>query len=349
MQNDRNNATEDEKYEGYDDSEYHFSEEEVSYEVEQDTSKPAQEKPKRNPFKNLSSSRRMLLSAGVFIVLVLIVYKMVAPTSQNVSTDIAAAPMASRTTTTKTTTQVTRPKVAPANQIPTVVTNQPPPAPVMPNNVPTSMPQVGVMPSNNVAAGTQPVVVQSLQQTIPATQPTAQAGTPNVVAVQTQPVPNAYGNQPYVPPTPSAINANNDAQRLMSQIQADYNQKLNDYANRNKGLEDQVQTLSDKVNIMQTQLNQLIQALTKPTAQTETTAGNSAAQPLRRAIEASAAYNVQAIIPGRAWLRADNGETVTVAEGDVIRDLGRVTKIDPYEGVVEINTGNKVISLSYGG
>jgi hypothetical protein len=32
----------------------------------------------------------------------------------------------------------------------------------------------------------------------------------------------------------------------------------------------------------------------------------------------------------------------------MVRGLGRVTKIDPYDGVVEINTGNKIISLSYG-
>jgi hypothetical protein len=64
--------------------------------------------------------------------------------------------------------------------------------------------------------------------------------------------------------------------------------------------------------------------------------------------EAKSPYNVQAIIPGRAWLRAENGETLTVTEGDLIKDLGRVSKIDPYDGVVEINTGTKVISLAYG-
>ena len=66
------------------------------------------------------------------------------------------------------------------------------------------------------------------------------------------------------------------------------------------------------------------------------------------ATEPKIAYTVQAIIPGRAWLRSDAGDTVTVTEGDVIKDVGRITKIDPYDGIVQVNTGTKVVSLTYG-
>jgi len=59
-------------------------------------------------------------------------------------------------------------------------------------------------------------------------------------------------------------------------------------------------------------------------------------------------YSVQAIIPGRAWLKSESGDTVTVAEGDILRNYGRITKIDPYDGIVEIDTGSKTIALSYG-
>ena len=57
---------------------------------------------------------------------------------------------------------------------------------------------------------------------------------------------------------------------------------------------------------------------------------------------------MQAIIPGRAWLRTENGETITVAEGDMLKSLGRVTKIDPYDGTILIDTGVKVLTLTYG-
>ena len=72
------------------------------------------------------------------------------------------------------------------------------------------------------------------------------------------------------------------------------------------------------------------------------------APPAARMSEPKMVYTVQAIIPGRAWLKSESGDTVTVAEGDVLKDYGRVVKIDPYDGVVNIDTGSKVITLSYG-
>ena len=86
-------------------------------------------------------------------------------------------------------------------------------------------------------------------------------------------------------------------------------------------------------------MNQLIQTLTRQ--------NNSGMNPPPNIPQSQAApevkipYSVQAIIPGRAWLRSDNGETITVAEGDMVKGVGRVTKIDPYDGIVEINTGTK--------
>src|SRR3990167_1827300 len=104
---------------------------------------------------------------------------------------------------------------------------------------------------------------------------------------------------------------------------------------------------------MESQMNQLVQVLTRGGSQASansaatTPAAAQQAMPAQPQVsEIKVTYSVQAIIPGRAWLRSENGETVTVAEGDTIKDLGRVTKIDPYDGVVEVNMGNRVVSLS---
>ncbi len=69
---------------------------------------------------------------------------------------------------------------------------------------------------------------------------------------------------------------------------------------------------------------------------------------VRKIVEPKIAFTVQAIIPGRAWLKSDSGDTVTVAEGDALKGIGRITKIDPYDGIVQIDTGRKVVTLSYG-
>jgi hypothetical protein len=39
---------------------------------------------------------------------------------------------------------------------------------------------------------------------------------------------------------------------------------------------------------------------------------------------------------------------VTVAEGDILKNYGKIIKIDPYDGVVQIDAGGKIVTLSYG-
>jgi len=141
-----------------------------------------------------------------------------------------------------------------------------------------------------------------------------------------------------------------------NQLQMEYTQKLNDFFAQNKILQDQIQTLNARVMSMEAQMNQMMQMFTRygqdVTNNNMNNMNMNSVSPPQSAPppmpDPKIAYSVQAIIPGRAWLRSDSGETVTVAEGDTIKDLGRITKIDPYDGVVEINTGNKVVSLSYG-
>ncbi len=52
-----------------------------------------------------------------------------------------------------------------------------------------------------------------------------------------------------------------------------------------------------------------------------------------------AKYNIQAIIPGRAWLIAKNGATLTVREGTDIAGYGMVKLIDPNQGRVITSSG----------
>lgn len=143
-------------------------------------------------------------------------------------------------------------------------------------------------------------------------------------------------------------------EQLMAQLQAEYAQRIADYQTQNKNLQDEVQTLNTRVASMETEMSQLIQTLTKQFQNNGSTDGvnpdATAATPGDTSVNADIKlpYSVQAIIPGRAWLRADNGDTLTVAEGDTIKDVGQVTKIDPYDGIVEIKVGNKTVTLSYG-
>lgn len=181
---------------------------------------------------------------------------------------------------------------------------------------------------------------------------------PNVISV-----PNPVASLPTNSNMPSVATPNNttgidnhiaglQAQnaQLMNQLESDYQQNLNDFSSQNKALQDQVQALNSRMVSMESQLSQLVQALTKQAQESKLPSDDmSSSLPAQSyGTTSSSSYNVQAIIPGRAWLKSKNGETLTVAEGDVIKNLGRVARIDPYDGVVEINTGRKTVSLSYG-
>lgn len=232
-----------------------------------------------------------------------------------------------------------------------------------------NLPSAGVTPAGpsmttKATPTTSPLVPGIAEQRRAAEQAAAMASIPAVIPVQS-PIPTTVATstiqEPTLPKSPSAlaeagtlqtplsekaqtdlITLQTQSEKLMNQLQADYSRKLNEYASQNRALQDQMQNLNARVAGMESQLTQLLQVLMRPHE-----AAREQKVPVAE-VEQRVTYNVQAIIPGRAWLKSQSGETVTVAEGDVVRDLGRITKIDPYDGVVEINTGNKVVALSYG-
>ena len=53
-------------------------------------------------------------------------------------------------------------------------------------------------------------------------------------------------------------------------------------------------------------------------------------------------YFVQALIPGRAWLRTSNGGILTVRIGDSIPGYGMVESIDPSQGVITTSSGETI-------
>ncbi|MCX7118035.1 MAG: type IVB secretion system protein IcmG/DotF [Legionellales bacterium] len=60
---------------------------------------------------------------------------------------------------------------------------------------------------------------------------------------------------------------------------------------------------------------------------------------VRRASSHYPTYHLQAVIPGRAWLIAGNGATLTVREGTVVAGYGMVKLIDATEGRVTTSSG----------
>jgi intracellular multiplication protein IcmG len=64
--------------------------------------------------------------------------------------------------------------------------------------------------------------------------------------------------------------------------------------------------------------------------------------PVIHKVRAFPKYYIQAVIPGRAWLIASNGATLTVREGTIIAGYGIVKLIDPTQGRVTTSSGQVI-------
>lgn len=309
----------DERHAGLEEEEYHFSDDQINYEVEPtaEATKPPVS-GKKLLLDKFNQYRKWIAGSIIFIVLIAGVYKMLMPTSAPPSTEFSQNAASSNN------------KAVAKSTVPSTVT-------------PSQM--VGTPPNGGAV----------LAQQLPAPGPSGVAppqltANPQVAPTATMPVtvpePNQVKN---MMDRFAALEQQNSA--IMNLLQTVYAQKMADYETQNNVTQEKIAELTKRVTNIEASLNQLAQLLqgevNKAVAATASTSGEgSVAKPTE--FNPKITYTVQAIIPGRAWLKSDAGDTVTVAEGDILKDYGRVAKINPYDGVVEIDTGSKVLTLSYG-
>lgn len=338
-----NEREDNDKYE--EEGEYHFTEDQVNYEPEEE----AKEKPAATDWRNTlttkaSQNRRFIVGGLVFIVLLFVVYKVLMPASNNPSTQF-----------TQTTAPTTHKNIASAPPAPTPTTTPP----TVTQN--TSQPGVNQVPNQpatqtpQVAGTTIPV-----NQPNPLAAPSPQEQVAAITATQQpygSPLPNAQGGAITTISTSTTTTATPDKvtmleqenARLMNMLQSDNAQKIAEQQTQNSALQSKIQDLNNRIAMLESNLvkmTQMLQTASRPSPLPAPPCMAPCAVP--KALGPRIAYTVQAIIPGRAWLKSDVGDTITVAEGDVLRCVGRITKIDPYDGVVQIDTGNRILTLSYG-
>jgi hypothetical protein len=328
----------DEKEEQYDEEgEYHFSDDQVNYDIEPEAPKGAPSSVTKESFlTKFSQYRRGILGAISLVVLIGVVYKILAPTSNTPATDFSQA--------TPAVTKVAKP-AAPKTPAAPVAT---PPATQTAAQMPasTATPQTANGPSvdTTVAAASpaQPAVTPSSATFLPAQPTVVQAP-----VTQTSSEPNSQTKN--ILDRLTMLEQQNTA--MMNLLQTEYAQKIADYETQSNATRGKMEEITKRVNRIETSLNQineLLQGMSK--SQASGMMGNMPSTPgaEARSTEPKAIYSVQAIIPGRAWLKSESGDTVTVAEGDYLKNYGRITKIDPYDGIVDIDTGKRVITLTYG-
>lgn len=158
---------------------------------------------------------------------------------------------------------------------------------------------------------------------------------------------------PAVAQQPLRVNSEADEQlkKTVSTIEINQQGMRSDITSLNG----QVQSLNTKLEELAAQINRLNQALSAVSNQVAKQSQDMNTLMVKAAPKKPSAklkpqmpqitYNIQAVIPGRAWLIGSNGSILTVREGIRIRGYGLVQLIDPMQGRVVTSSG-KVIRFS---
>ncbi len=349
----------DDEYEGQEDGEYHFSDDQANYEMEPEitTKSDAPAAPKPAPIgggaaKNL---RRPVLGVVVFVLVIFLGYKIISPSTSVPPTDFSQnnSPITKTMTTrqpVEKTTVVTTTTSAPAR----TAAPTPPVTTVTTVTAPVATPVVTQAPAQPTQQ------VQTLQTTLPAQSLPAQQSS-------SAPAPEMSSAQASSS-IDKLIQLQDQNTKLITQYQTESAQKIAEYETQNNELQGKLQDMALRLNALETTITHLTKALQDarggPLANNNANtnsgqatngasagvmpADNTQVVMARPMAAPKSLYSVQAIIPGRAWLKSDTGETVTVAEGDILKNYGKIIKIDPYDGVVQIDAGGRTVSLSYG-
>lgn len=127
------------------------------------------------------------------------------------------------------------------------------------------------------------------------------------------------------------------------------NAKIATLSSDNLKLTTEYQELSDKLNKLSMQIEKLSSAVEDQSRSIMSLSIRREYHPRRMSRQQVIhpqfiKYFVKAVIPGRAWLIAENGSTLTVRTGSVIPGYGVVTMVDVSQGRVLTNSG-KVITF----
>ncbi|WP_199741625.1 type IVB secretion system protein IcmG/DotF [Legionella sp. km535] len=162
--------------------------------------------------------------------------------------------------------------------------------------------------------------------------------------------------------TPAPVQQIQQVKQIDSQAERELTNKVSALEASQQSLRSEVSALSDQIgainnninnlNSQIANLNQVMGTLSNQLAKQSEVIGVLIARsqpkkvkPVAHYVPQSIKYNIQAVIPGRAWLIGSNGSTITVREGTNIAGYGVVKLIDSLQGRVLTSSG-QVIKFS---
>lgn len=139
--------------------------------------------------------------------------------------------------------------------------------------------------------------------------------------------------------------------RQFKQLQtqnANLSDQLSQLSNSSTALNQQVDTLSATLSAMSEQVRYLTQVQQQEALKAKAAkvhAHNAKVKKRHAEVKrwtAKPKYYIEALIPGRAWLKSVDGETITAQVGDTLPVYGRILTIDVKRGVLTTSSGKIV-------
>ncbi len=143
----------------------------------------------------------------------------------------------------------------------------------------------------------------------------------------------------------------NNSLMKVKESQDSINAKISTVTEDNIKMANQYQDLSEKLNKLAMQIEKLSSAVEDQSQSIVSLSIRREHPPRRRQSRQQVVrpqfmrYFVKAVIPGRAWLIAENGSTLTVRKGSVVPGYGLVTMVDVSQGQVMTSSG-KIITFA---
>ncbi len=171
---------------------------------------------------------------------------------------------------------------------------------------------------------------------------------PVVTQPQAQPQPQTTYQPPQVQTVTRTV-TDPSINRRLTQLTKASSKTQDDVSDLNENIDtmkDSVEGLSQKVSQLNNSLSMLMAELK---SQQEQIAKIRQPVKRRRVVRRRTkryvpkeVYYVQALVPGRAWLRTNKGRRITVIEGSRIKGYGVVQVIDPHQGEVVTSSGKTI-------
>jgi intracellular multiplication protein IcmG len=153
------------------------------------------------------------------------------------------------------------------------------------------------------------------------------------------------------PPLEIPTKVDQEVSEQMFQLQERSQQLMQELKTQHNATRDRFVSLEEKIEGLDSNMNDLRDAMRSLSSQIEKLEVAERIRAKRQVqeqqvreqkIRAEQQYFVEAVIPGRAWLRAYDGSALTVTVGEIVPGYGKVTSINSYSGVVSTSSGNEI-------